>query len=477
MWPKSFWMRYEHYIRKGAGLGIAPEEADTDRYDRMTAHCDVLVVGGGPAGLAAALAAGNAGARVILADEQQEFGGSLLSQRDIAAVAADPASDGAIGGASPMAWVTRTVARLAAMPDVRLLPRSTVFGYHDHNFLTIAERLTDHLQPAERKGPRERIWRVRAREVVLATGAIERPLVFANNDRPGVMLASAVSAFVNRYGVQPGTRAVVFTNNDSAYRTALRLVSAGIDVAAVVDARRDPRGPLPERARKTGIEVIANAVVVDVRGTWRVSAVDVMALDANGTAVTGTVRTLPCDLVAMSGGWNPVVHLHAQSGGKAQYDGARACFIPGASVQAERSVGAANGSFMLGDCLAEGDAAGVAAASRAGFTPASASFPPTVADVVEDPTLPLWVVPSAKGIERGPKQFVDLQNDVAASDICSPRVRAISRSSTRSATPRWASAPSRESSATSTASRSSRMRSGKASRRPEPRRFGRTTHR
>ncbi|MDH5245037.1 MAG: 2Fe-2S iron-sulfur cluster-binding protein, partial [Betaproteobacteria bacterium] len=417
MWPKSFWMKYEHVIRKASGLGTCPTEPDPDHYDKMNVHCDVLVVGGGPAGLAAALAAGKAGARVILADEQGEFGGSLLSHRDVAAVAADPAADGAIDGALPMAWVAQTVARLQAMPEVRLLLRSTVFGYHDHNFLTVAERRTDHLPPAERKGPRERIWRVRAKQVVLATGATERPLVFGNNDRPGVMLASAVAAFLNRYGVAPGRRAVVFTNNDSAYRTALRLAAAGIAVAAVVDARRAPRGELPERVRKAGIEVIEHAVVVDTRGRRRVGAVDVMALDTRGTVAAGPVRTLPCDLVAMSGGWSPVVHLHAQSGGRPRFDPVKACFVPGAPVQAECSAGAANGSFALHACLTEGVAAGADAARRAGFTAATAAWTPTVEDAAEEPLAPLWVVPSPRGIERGPKQFVDLQNDVAASDI------------------------------------------------------------
>ncbi len=417
MWPKHMWKRYEQWIRMASGLGTAPTAPDPDHYDRMNAHCDVLVVGAGPAGLAAAWAAGQTGARVILADEQGEFGGSLLSHRDVAAAATDPAPDGTIGGGAPMAWVARTVANLAAMPEVRLLSRSTVFGYHDHNFLTIAERLTDHLPPEERTGPRERLWRVRAKEVVLATGAIERPLVFANNDRPGVMLASAVSAFVNRYGVRPGTRAVVFTNNDSAYRTALRLAAAGIAVRAVVDARAAPRGELPERARAAGIEVIDNAVVVDTRGRRRVTAVDVMTLDATGAAVTGSVTTLPCDLVAVSGGWSPVVHLHAQSGGKPRYDADKACFVPGDPVQGEQSAGAANGSLALGACLAEGFAAGAEAARRAGFSTPFASFTPTVLEPVEAPLVPVWVAPSECGIGRGPKQFVDLQNDVTASDI------------------------------------------------------------
>ena len=227
MWPKRLWPSYEHYIRKASGFGSAPTVSDAERYDRMNVHCDVLVVGGGPAGLSAALAAGRTGARVIVADQQSELGGELLSLRATA-----PASDwsGSVPGvtaATAGKWLSAVIAELAALPDVRVLTRSTVFGYHDHNFLTIDQRLTHHLPPGKRRGVRERIWRVRAKQVVLATGAIERPLVFGNNDRPGVMLASAVSAYVNRYGVSVGSRAVVFTNNDAAYRAAMDLARRG----------------------------------------------------------------------------------------------------------------------------------------------------------------------------------------------------------------------------------------------------------
>jgi sarcosine oxidase, subunit alpha len=416
MWPKSLWMKYEHYIREASGLGVAPALPDAERYDKVNAHCDVLVVGGGPAGLSAALAAGRRGARVMLVDEQNEFGGSLLQMRH--------ASDDRVGGnactidgVSPLAWVARTAAELAGMPEVRLLCRSTVFGYHDHNFLTINQRLCDHLPPGQRNGTRERVWRVRARQVVLATGAIERPLVFANNDRPGVMLASAISTYVNRYAVRPGKRAVVFTNNDSAYQSALDLVAAGIAVAAVVDARRAPGGVLPSRVRAAGIDVIDNAVVVDVEGSKRVGAVEVMALDADGERVTGPARTIACDSVGVSGGWSPVVHLHAQSGGRPRYDETRACFVPGDSMQAERSVGACNGSFPLYACVGEGFAGGAEAARLAGFGNGEPISAPAIAATAEEPLRPLWLVPSRRPDNRGPKQFVDLQNDVTASDI------------------------------------------------------------
>ncbi|MBI3899324.1 MAG: sarcosine oxidase subunit alpha family protein [Gammaproteobacteria bacterium] len=406
MWPKSLWMTYEHFIRKGAGFGKSPEVADPDHYDKTYAHCDVLVAGGGVAGLAAALAAGRAGARVIIADEQNEFGGRLLSVRGTTET---------IDGVAPNVWVERTLAELRSMPDVQLLSRSTVFGYHDYNYVTINQRLTDHLPIANRKGARERVWRVRAKQVILATGAIERPLVFGNNDRPGIMLASAVSTYLNRYGVHLGVNAVVFTNNDSAYQTALDLAAAGITVAAIVDPRSQPQGELAQQARTAGIKIIDNSVVVDVDGCKRVSGVKVMTLAGNG--VTGSAQTISCDLVAISGGWSPAVHLHAQSGGKARFDEAKACFVPGTSVQAERSIGAGNGSFALAACLNEGLSAGTEAARLAGFSNATIPPLPKAQQPAEQALKPLWVVPSTYPISRGPKRFVDLQNDVGASDI------------------------------------------------------------
>jgi sarcosine oxidase subunit alpha len=406
MWPASMWMQYEHLIRKASGLGTSPDAPDPDTYVKRNAHCDVLVVGAGPVGLSAALAAGRSGARVIIADEQSEPGGSLLDGRE------------RIDGVAATDWVAGTVAELERLPEVRLISRGTVFGYHDHNFLTIAERLTDHLPEPERQGqPRERLWRVRAKQVVLASGAIERPLVFANNDRPGIMLASSVSSYINRYAVVPGSRAVLFTNNDGAYQTALDLAGAGVEVAAVVDARSGPGGALPARVREAGIEILSGSVIVDTKGGKRIQGVQAMALNPAGDTVQGAARALACDLLALSGGWSPVVHLHAQSGGKPRFDQALACFVPGKSVQAERSAGAANGAFRLGACLAEGASSGAASARAAGFGDGAVTATPVTEDVAEEPLLPLWLAPSPRPAGRGSKQFVDMQNDTTAADI------------------------------------------------------------
>jgi sarcosine oxidase subunit alpha len=404
MWPPSFWMKYEYFIRRAAGLGVAPDEPDPDAYDKTFAHCDVLVVGGGPAGLAAALAAGRGGARVILCDEQPEFGGALLGGSD--SIDGMPAAD----------WVAATVAELATMPEVRRLPRTTAYGYYDHNSVWLAERLGDHLPPGESLY-RQRLWKVRAAQVVLATGAIERPLVFADNDRPGIMLAGAARTYVNRYAALPGRRAVVMTNNDSAYGAALDLATAGTTVAAIVDLRPAAESPLIDAARARNIEVLPGHAVTATKGRKRVNMVSVMGLNEAGDGVGGEPRGIECDLLLHSGGWNPTVHLFSQSGGKLRFDDGIAAFVPDRSVQKERSAGAAKGSVALAACLAEGFEAGREAARDAGFAGDAGTAPTAEAAPAEAPLRAIWIVPSTAALGRGPKFFVDHQNDATAADV------------------------------------------------------------
>ena len=402
MWPAAFWEPiYEKIIRRAAGLGLPNREPDPDLYEKFYAHCDVLVVGGGPAGLAAALAAGESGARVILADERPLFGGSLnWDNREIA-------------GSHAGSWVEDTVDKLGGMPEVRLLPRTTVFGYYDHNMLGALERVADHLPALPEYSPRQRYWQIRARRVVIATGAIERPMVFTDNDRPGVMLASAVRTYVNQYAVRPGSRAVVFTNNDDAYRTALDLHRAGVEVAAVVDSRTNGGGALSTRVRELGIQCLFGHAVIRALGGWTVKAVQVAPIEAG--RVSGSIQRIACDLIAVSGGWSPCVHLYCHAGGKPVYRESFTDFVPGPSAQAEQTVGAANGAFSLGACIEEGYTAGSEASSLSGW-PAPAVPPlPTTDDEEEAPIQALWETPEPTG-RRG-KKFVELQGDVTAVDI------------------------------------------------------------
>jgi sarcosine oxidase subunit alpha len=399
MRPMSWWPLYERIIRASAGFGRVPKQPDPDQYEHCNAHCDVLVAGGGPAGLVAALAAAEAGARVILADEQDELGGTLLATADAAVTE----------------WLQQTVTVLAAHGRVTLLPRSTVFGYYDHNFLGIAERCTDHLAEPERRGVRQRLWRVRAKQVVLAQGAFERPLAFCNNDRPGVMLASAVSRYLGRYAVRPGRRAVVFTNNDSAYQTALDLAEAGSSVV-VIDSRAGGAGWLGEKVVAAGIPVLAGHIVTNVLGRRRVSGVRVAAWSGDVSRSVESSIGIECDLLAMSGGWSPAVHLHSQAGGRNTWDADLHCFVPGEPSQANTSAGACNGKWSLRDCLQDGLEAGNAVASRCGLDAADIEIP-ALSQEVGKPLQPLWRVPAEVEPERCPKQFLDFQNDTSVADI------------------------------------------------------------
>jgi sarcosine oxidase subunit alpha len=399
MWPRSprWWLRYERVVRTAAGMGRAAAEPDPDRYEHRYAHCDVLVVGGGPAGIAAARAAASRGARVVLCDEGSRFGGGVIG--DYAAIDGMPAT----------AWIDATAGALGTNPDVTLLARTSTFGVYDGGMVTLVERVTDHLATPPAFVARQRLWKIRARAVVLATGAHERPIAYANNDLPGTMLAGAARTYVRRYAVKPGTRAVVFANNDAAYATALALHAADVAVAAIVDARdaRDLEGTAPRRARELDLPIVAGSAVVAAHGRKRVAAVDIAPLAG------GATRRVDCDLVCVSGGFNPVVHLFSQARGTLRWDDALAAFVPDSCAQRVIPAGAANGRFGLADALADGHAAGLSAVSdgAAAGTPLPA---PHAEPEGHGAVRALWSVPARR---RGAKRFVDLEADVSVDDV------------------------------------------------------------
>ncbi|MEZ5847315.1 MAG: sarcosine oxidase subunit alpha family protein [Geminicoccaceae bacterium] len=390
MWPKSWWESvYEPFIRAAAGLGHAPTMPDPDRYAHRHVHCDVLVVGAGPAGLTAAIAAGRKGERVILVDENNALGGSLLSDAD-----------------GPLeAWLAEVSSELAGLDHVTVLTRTTLTAYYDHNYLTALERITDHTGVADGKSPRQRLWRIRAGRVVLATGAIERTLVFAGNDRPGVMLASAARTYLHRYAVMVGRNPLIFTNNDSAYRAALDMRAAGASIAAIVDIRSEPQGALIDAARRDGIRIHTGSVVVGTDGRHRVHQASIARIGADGRLSETLGRPLACDCVLMSGGWNPNVSVFSQGRGKLRFDDALAAFVPDRAMQAVECAGACSGTMTTAGALSEGADAGGGGIDL-----------PAVEDIVEGPLQPVWAVPSDRTGSRS-KAFVDFQNDVTAKDL------------------------------------------------------------
>ncbi|WP_318217010.1 sarcosine oxidase subunit alpha family protein [Streptomyces sp. SCL15-6] len=392
-----------------SGLGRLDPTPDPAEYDKKYVYTDVLVVGAGPAGLAAAAAAAGSGARVMLLDDQPEPGGSLLSDRGRR-----------VGGQHAPDWIADVRSRLAAAPETVVLHRTTAFGSYDDNYVLALQRRTDHLGPRAPHGvSRQRLWHIRARQVVLATGAHERPLVFAGNDRPGVLLASAVRTYLNRYAVAPGSRAVVSTTNDSAYDTVADLHAHGVGVAAVADARPGLSARAAEVAWATGVRVLTGSTVVGTAGPGRLTGVTVQGIDTDG-GLTGAPETLACDLLAVSGGWSPVVHLHSQRQGRLRWDEDLAAFVPDGTVRDQRIAGAARGTYGLDACVAEGARAGARAATDAGF-PVPVSPEPAAAEARGPGAVrALWLVPGSDGTaEPGAwdTHFVDHQRDVTVADV------------------------------------------------------------
>jgi len=391
---RGAWMLYEPAIRRAAGLGRASFEPDPDRYEHANAFCDVLVVGGGPAGLSAASAAGRAGARVLICDDRPDLGGNL----DL---------EDAIENQAPADWIFAATSALASLPDVRVMTRTSVYGYFDDDVLGALERM-----PATSgKRTRQRHWRIQGRRVVLAAGALERPFVFPGNDVPGVMLASAALAYARRYGVAVGREVVVFTNNDGGWRHAARLSRAGVAIRAVVDPRPEPPARPAAELAETGTELVPAHVVTKAAGGRALKSVRVAVFDPASGQIAGGSRDLRCDALLVSAGWNPLVHLASQAGAPPLYDEAIAAFVPGEAREHWIAAGAIRGTFAPEAAAAEGRHAGTEAARSLGFTVAGSADGPPAPARDADRLLPLFEIPG------NGKAFVDLQNDVTAADV------------------------------------------------------------
>jgi sarcosine oxidase, subunit alpha len=389
------WVTYEGMIRKAAGLGRAADGPDPDTYEKQFAHADVVVVGGGIAGVVAALSASAGDAQVILIDDQAELGGTLLGQ---------PVP---INGARPEFWLAAVEEQLRERPNIRVLTRTTATGIYDHHFVLACERL-------EGRGPRQRLWKIRAKKVVLASGAFERPLVFPNNDRPGVMLAGAARTYVERYGVAPGHTAVVVTNNDSAYHAAFSLREAGVKVRAIADLRASPPRHALDAARHHDIEVMPATAAANVAGRNGVSGVKLASVDVHGRLDSGTA-SVDCDLVCVSGGWSPALHLFAQAGGAMRFDRDAGAIVPDNAFEPLVCVGASRGTFTLTATIAEAYAAGAQAAHATGHPSNDGFITPRVDEWPQGTAAPI-VELRTQG-SRGAHSWVDLQNDVTAADV------------------------------------------------------------
>ena len=401
MWPKSFWYRvYEPFIRKAAGLGIASLEKDKERYEHKYEYCDLLVTGSGPAGLASAYAAAKNGAKVILAEDKPRYGGTLLTD------------DVTIDNLSGKDWSEKIISELKEMPNVIVKNRSQVFGYYDHNMMVMFERTGDHLEKKPKYTPRQRLWYIRAKEVLLSTGSIERPIVFGNNDTPGVFLSAAAKEYMKVYGVLIGKKPIIFTNNDSGYETAIEFKKNGVN-PIVLDTREDQNSELINEAKDLDIKIKFSYAVIVAHGYKKVKSATIGKLNKEKIDFANTEQ-IDCDSICVSGFWTPTVHLASQSGNKLKFNDSIDAFVPDKSKQNEHSLGAANGTFTLQDTLKNSFNTGSEVSKSITKKDEKIQIPNTNERKYSAHDK-LWCSPLPKG--KNYKRFVDFQNDVAVSDI------------------------------------------------------------
>ena len=401
MWPKSFWYKvYEPIIRKAAGLGVAPLKPDPDRYEHKYEYCDVLIAGSGPSGLASALAAAKNGARVILAEDKSRFGGSLL------------VDEVTIGNKKGKEWADEAISQLKSMPNVIVKNRSQVFGYYDHNMMVMFEKTRDHIENPNKFTPRQKLWYIRAKEIVISTGSLERPLIFGNNDRPGILLSSAAKEYLKVYGVLVGRKPIIFTNNDSAYDTAIEFKKNGIN-PLVIDTRTNSDSSVVSEAKNLNIDIKFSHGIANTKGYLKVNSAIIGKFNSDKSSYEN-LEEVSCDCICVSGNWTPTVHLSSQSGNKLKFNETIDAFIPSQSRQKESTIGSANGSFTLKQALEDGFNKGFELSNNI-TNKNSKSTAPTSNERSYGEHDKFWCMPLPKN--KHYKRFVDFQNDVAVSDI------------------------------------------------------------
>jgi len=404
MWPASFWKKYEYFIRKSAGLGRSPTKPDKDIYDHRYLHCDVLVVGGGISGIIAAKLAAQNNLNTVLIDDKNNLGGTTLFQENECFK---------INNSYSNQWLKKEIENLNSFKNLTIKTRTTLAAYHSYNYLLARENLTDHLSLNEKKDKiRQRLWKIRAKKVIIATGAMERPLIFNNNDRPGIILSSSIKKYIDYYGVKCGQNISLFTNNDSAYETAISLSKSGVIVNSVIDIRDKSNSSIVKKAEKLGIKIHWKHTVVNTNGYKRISSIELMKLSDDGADVVGNKSKEECDCLGISGGWTPRVHLFTQSGGKLKFRDKDNIFLPDKSASEQISIGSCNGDFELDDVIKNSNK------SIKEFLNVNNSDYENLEIKCSKETdkKNIWLLPSNKPLGKT-KPFLDFQNDSTAKDV------------------------------------------------------------